>query len=92
MLRSLYADACRYAHSQPVHTNADIWQSNGPVFIGRAFTQFWLDFCDVLLVCYVLLKIGYPALNLPDVVDGIASNAGPRWYGLAPAAVAAYFP
>src|ERR1022692_3438426 len=29
VLRSLYADVCRYAHSQPGHTNADIWQSNG---------------------------------------------------------------
>lgn len=91
VLRSLYANVCRYAHSQPGHTNADIWQSNGPVFIGGAFTQFWLDFCDVLLVCYILLKIGYPALNLPDVADGIAGNAGAGWHGLAPAAIAAYF-
>jgi len=92
ILRALYNDVCRYAHSQPGHTNADIWQSNGPVFIGRAFTQFWLDFCDVLLVCYILLKIGYPALNLPDAMDGIAGNAGQGWQGLAPAAIAAYFP
>jgi len=91
VLRSLYSDVCRYAHSQPGYTDADIWQSNGPVFIGRAFTQLWLDFCDVLLVCYVLLKIAYPALDLPDVVDGIAGNAGSGWHGLAPAAVAAYF-
>jgi hypothetical protein len=51
VLRSLYSRVCNYAHSQPDHTNADIWQSNGPVFIPRAFTQFWLDFCDVLLAC-----------------------------------------
>jgi hypothetical protein len=92
VLRSLYTDVCRYAHSQPGYTDGDIWQSNGPVFIGRAFTQFWLDFCDVLLACYVLLKIGYPALELPEAVDGIAGNAGPAWQGLAPATVAAYFP
>ena len=92
VLRSLYADVCRYAHSQPGYTNADIWKSNGPVFIGRAFTQFWLDFCDVLLVSYVLLKVAYPTLNVPSVVTGIPGNAGPGWHGLAPAAVAAYFP
>jgi hypothetical protein len=92
VMRDLYADVCRYAHSQPGHTNADIWQSNGPVFIGRAFTQFWLDFCDVLLACYVLLKVGYPPLELPSAVDGIAGNAGEGWHGLAPAAIAAYFP
>ena len=92
VLRSLYADVCRYAHSQPGYTNADIWQSNGPVFIGKAFTQFWLDFCDVLLVSYILLKIAYPALDLPDVMEGIAGNAGGGWHGLAEAAVASYFP
>jgi hypothetical protein len=92
VLRSLYADVCRYAHSQPGYTNTDIWQSNGPVFIGRAFTQFWLDFCDVLLVSYILLKIAYPALDLPEVVEGIAGNAGSGWHGLSEAAVAAYFP
>lgn len=92
VLRSLHTDVCRYAHSQPGYTNADIWQSNGPVFIGKAFTQFWLDFCDVLLVSYVLLKIAYPTLDLPDVVEGIAGNAGSSWHGLAEAAVAAYFP
>jgi len=92
VLRELYRDVCRYAHSQPGYTNADIWQSNGPVFIGGAFTQFWLDFCDVLLATYVLLKIAYPSLTLPDVVDGIAGNAGQGWKGLAVNAVAAYFP
>ena len=91
-MRDLYAEVCRYAHSQPGHTNADIWRSNGPVFIGSAFTQFWLDFCDVLLACYIFLKIGYPALDLPDAVDGIAENAGVGWHGLAPAAISTYFP
>jgi hypothetical protein len=91
VLRSLYSDVCRYAHSRPGHTNADIWQSNGPVFIGRAFTQFWLDFCDVLLVCHILLKIGYPPLRKGTSLEAIAGNAGVSWHGIAPAAVAAYF-
>jgi hypothetical protein len=91
VLRALYADVCRYAHSRPGHTNADIWRSNGPVFIGRAFTQFWLDFCDALLMCYVLLKIGYPDLRLPEALEGVADNAGQGWRGMAPATIAAYF-
>jgi hypothetical protein len=91
VLRSLYANVCRYAHSQPGHTNADIWQSNGPVFIPRAFTRFWLDFCDVLLACYVLFKIGYPGLSLPDVVRPVAGNAGDAWHGLAPTAMTVCF-
>lgn len=92
VMRDLYSNVCRYAHSQPGHTNADIWQSNGPVFIASAFTQFWLDYCDVLLACYVLLRIGDPALVLPDSIDGVADNAGASWHSLAPEAMAAYFP
>ena len=81
VLRSLYTNVCRYAHSLPGHTNADIWKSNGPVFIPRAFTGFWLDFCDVLLACYVLFKIGYPGherehLTLPG--ESTSSGSPPR--------------
>jgi hypothetical protein len=39
VMRETYAKLSRYAHSQAGHTNGDIWQSNGPVFIPRAFTQ-----------------------------------------------------
>jgi hypothetical protein len=35
VLRSLHDNVCSYAHSQPGYTNADIWQSNGPVFTPR---------------------------------------------------------
>jgi hypothetical protein len=77
VLRTLYADLCRYAHSKPGYSNADIWQSNEPVFIGRDFTQFWQDFCDTVAVSYVLFKIGYPALIPPRVVRSIYGAAGP---------------
>jgi hypothetical protein len=92
VLRTLYADLCRYAHSKPGYSNADIWQSNGPVFIGRAFTQFWQDFCDTVAVSYVLFKIGYPALILPRVVRSIYGAAGPAWHGLAESVEAQFFP
>lgn len=92
VLRDLYQDVCRYAHSSPGFTNADIWQSNGPVFIGAGFTQFWLDYCDSLIACYILLKIGYPALPLPSSMNSVAANAGPSWNGLAQNALGAYFP
>jgi hypothetical protein len=91
VLVELYDDVCRYAHSTPGYTNADIWRSNGPVFIPRAFTRFWLDFCDVIVACYVLFKIGYPPLVMPAGLDEVAGNAGDSWHGLAPATLNAYF-
>jgi hypothetical protein len=62
------------------------------VFIGRAFTQFWQDFCDTVAVSYVLFKIGYPALILPRVVRSIYGAAGPAWHGLAESVEAQFFP
>jgi hypothetical protein len=91
VLRILYRELCRYAHSQPGYSNADLWQSNGPVFSGRVFTQFWKDFCDTIAACYVLFKIGYPTLALPDVVSSIFGATGPAWHGLAEAAQAEFF-
>lgn len=38
VLRALYQELCRFAHGHPGHTNADIWESNGPVFVPEAFT------------------------------------------------------
>lgn len=93
VLRSLYHDVCRYAHSAPGYTNADLWRgSNGPVFIGAAFTQLWTDYCDVLLACYVLLKVGHPPVKLPKSVRSIPAAAGSGWHGIAPQAIKAYFP
>jgi hypothetical protein len=92
VMRTLYADVCRYAHSAPGFTNAEIWSSNGPVFVGQGFTQFWLDYSDTLMACYVLLKLGYPALTLPKAMKSVPANAGPSWNGLAAEAMAAYFP
>ena len=87
VLRALYSNVCRYAHSQPGFSNIDIWQSNGPVFIPRAFTQFWLDYCDTSLACFALLKLAYPSAKGHKMFKAIAGNAGNSWHGLAPATV-----
>lgn len=93
VMRDLYDQLCRYAHGHPGHTNADIWEgSNGPIFVPDAFTQFWDDFRDTFLACFILLKLAYPALQRPTDLPKVAANAHTPWHGLAPAAVTAYFP
>jgi hypothetical protein len=87
-----YNKLCRYAHSRAGYTNADIWQSNGPVFIPRAFTQFWTDFCDTVALSYVLLKIGWPKLVLADVARPLFGWASQRWGGIGEAVEAELFP
>ncbi len=87
VLRDLYGDVCRYAHSQPGTSNSDIWQSNGPVFVPRAFAQFWLDYCDTSLACFALLKIAHPSARGHKMWKQIAGNAGTAWHGVAVATV-----
>lgn len=65
LLQRAYAKLCRYSHSRPGHTNGDIRQSNGPVFVGGGFTRFREDLCDTIALCYVRYKIGWSELVLP---------------------------
>lgn len=92
VLRQHYASLCRYAHSRPGHTNGDIWQSNGPIFVGRGFTQFWIDFGDTVALCYVLYKIGRPQLELPDNARSLFGFADERWDDLGSKIEAEFFP
>jgi hypothetical protein len=92
IVRDTYRKLCRYAHSRAGHTNYDLWQSNGPVFIGKVFTQFWIDYCDAMALCYVLLKIGWPSLVLPEVARPLFGWASQRWDGIGEAVEAEFFP
>lgn len=92
VFRSIYSGLCRYSHSRPGFSNPDLWASNGPVFSGKVFTAFWKDYCDTLAGCYVLFKIGYPLLELPDVMRSIYATTGPAWHGIAEHVEAEFFP
>jgi hypothetical protein len=92
VVREIYAHLCRYAHSQAGHVNADIWQSNGPVWVGRGFTQFWVDFCDTVGLCHVLLKIGYPGAVFPEDARPLFGAFSERWNNLGPPTEAIFFP
>lgn len=87
VLRDLHGDVSRYVHGQPGFANGDIWQSNGPVFIPRAFTQFWLDYCDTSLACMALLKLALQHTKGDPIWIEVAGNAGSSWHGSAPETV-----
>lgn len=89
VLRALYQELCRFTHGRRGHTNADIWESNGPVFVPEGFTQCWRGFRDTFLACTMLLKLAHPGLLRPGDLPKVAEAP---WHGLAPAAVNAFFP
>lgn len=85
-MQESYSKLCRYAHSRAGHTNYDIWQSNGPVFIGRGFTQFWTDFCDAIALSDMLLK--KPMLPERSATVRMGESA---WNGIGEAVEAEFF-
>jgi hypothetical protein len=86
-----YSNLCRYVHGEAGATNFDIWQSNGPVFNWHGFTQFWIDFCDTVALCYVLGKIAWDNLELPDAAPPLFEFADERWNGLGRLAMREFF-
>lgn len=92
IVRETYGRLCRYAHGRPAHTNYDTWRRNGPVFVWNAFRQFWMDYCDAIALCHVLLKIGWADLVLPEVSRPLFSWASERWSGIGEAVEAEFFP
>jgi hypothetical protein len=92
IVQDTYRKLCRYARSRAGHTNYDIWQCNDPVFIGKAFTQFWTDCCDAIALCYMLLTIGWTNLVLPEVARPLFGWASERWSGIGEAVEAEFFP
>lgn len=88
--RDLYGHLSRYVHSTPGRMNADIWASNGPVWVRAGFRDFWIDYCDVVALSYLLLKLGWPDLVVPKTAKPLYEAASPRWHDIAGAAATAY--
>jgi hypothetical protein len=91
VFRALYSEVSGSTHSESGYKNADIWRSNGPVFIPRAFTELWSLFIDVILACWIFIKIMEPSVKPPSDLAELSKSAGESWHGLAPAAIDLYF-
>jgi hypothetical protein len=92
IVEEVYERLCLYAHSRPGYTNVDSWNSNGPVFVPKAFTQFWEDFCDTVALSYILLAVGSSGLALPEDARPLFGFADERWHGLGGAIESEFFP
>ena len=64
-VRRLYDMLCSYAHSQPDMTNVSMWNSNGPIYVPRAFHQATNLFIDTVMTGYMLVKLARPSCDLP---------------------------
>lgn len=64
--RRLFSDLSEYEHSRPNFRNIDMWESNGPVFSPKAFTQFAAAFFEAAALCFLMVKMARPRFSLPE--------------------------
>jgi hypothetical protein len=64
--RRIYSGISEFSHSRPGHSDADMRDSNGPIYVKSAFNHFaWIQF-ETLGLCFVLLLIARPKQVLPE--------------------------
>jgi len=61
-----YADLCRFTHARPDASDGALWQSNGPVYNGKAILKVFEFSLDVYSISYLLVKVGRPDFVLPE--------------------------
>lgn len=67
-VRRLYSGLSDFAHSRPGHSDGDVRQSNGPIYVASAFRHIaWMHF-ETFGVCFVLLLLARPKRHLPTPV------------------------
>jgi len=73
LVRRFFRDLSQYVHAAPNHNDADIWESNGPVFVGEAFKRW----TNAFLVAYALgvLHAQLARPNLNKMSQGRGVNA-----------------
>jgi len=63
LARVLFRELSKYAHGGPEYTDADLWESNGPVFVHAVF-ELWVQMF-LLVFAIGLLEIQIARPNLP---------------------------
>ncbi len=58
--RRLYRDMCNYAHSRPGFTDGDLRRSNGPIYVGSVFWDWYCAYLRVTSLCSILMFLARP--------------------------------
>jgi hypothetical protein len=64
-LRQLYQKLSKYSHGRPLYNNTSLWQSNGPIYVGRALAIATGLFIEMFAACYIIVKLCRPDFELP---------------------------
>ena len=73
--RRVYDGISNYSHARPGHSDGDIRQSNGPIYVKSAFNHVsWIQF-ETIGLCYVLLLIARPKNTIPQAALDLFADA-----------------
>ena len=62
LVREVFKELSKYAHGGPNYTDADLWASNGPVFVPEVFEEWLQMFALVFAIGLLEIRIGRPNL------------------------------
>lgn len=51
--RRLYRELCNYAHSRPGFTDGDLRSSNGPIYVGKVFLDWYYAYLRTISLCSI---------------------------------------
>jgi len=72
--RRIFSGVSDFSHSRPGYADADMRNSNGPIYVRKAFNHVsWLYF-ESLGLCFVLVLLARPKLKLPPPVLDLFSD------------------
>ena len=64
-VRQLYQKLSKYSHGRPLYNNTSLWQSNGPIYVGRAVAIVTGLFIETFVTSYIIVKLCRPDFELP---------------------------
>jgi hypothetical protein len=79
--KARYSRLCAYAHSRAGATNADFWQSNGPIFVPSALNCVEDELRNTLALCYLLLRLGWPGYKPGRGAAALLDGPPGEWAG-----------
>jgi hypothetical protein len=72
--RRIFSGISDFSHSRPGRTDGDMRDSNGPIYVRSAFEHAaWIHF-EVIALCFVLVLIARPKLDVPPPVIGLFND------------------
>lgn len=73
--RRIYDGISNYSHARPGHSDGDIRESNGPIYVKSAFNHVsWIQF-ETIGLCFVLLLVARPKNAIPPAALDLFADA-----------------